>query len=153
MSVQGIVVSPEKSAAEKWQGALLLLSVVVALVVSVGQISVITQTIGFAPIIQLRSVGLGPEMVGLAASLVALALAFRQGRLRVAASLLTAAATLPIYFHNLRGTYQHPILPTVLPFPPVPAWVAPTFASLAALGVLAVLVSLWRHKHDPIAAF
>ena len=51
------------------------------------------------------------------------------------------------------GLPADPILAVVLPFPPVPGWLGPTFTYSIALAGAAVLVSLWRHKHDPVAAF
>ena len=116
------------------------------------QISVITETTGFVPIVSLRSYGLGFDIVGFTVSVVTLALAYAQGRLRIPASFLTAAFTLTLYFNNTRELIPHRIFGTSF-LSAIPRWVTPTFTFLVAVAFVEVLVSLWRHKHDPDAAF
>lgn len=95
------------------------------------------------------------EITAVVATMVAMSLAWRQRRARLPASALFIAALLPAYFHNCCGLYVDSNSPfqTVMRFPPKPVWVDPAHGYLTVLAAAAVLVSLWRHKHDPNAAF
>lgn len=152
MSAQRTVRSSVENVFQKSQGALLLIGAMVALLMCVAQISVITETTGFLPIVSLRSYGLGFDVVGFTVSAMTVALAYAQGRLRIPASFLTAAFTLTLYFNNTREQIADSILARSFPSP-IPRWLTPTVTFLVAVAFAAVLVSLWRHKHDPDAAF
>ena len=158
MSEQQTVAPLTEGSGGRWQGAVLFLSMVVAFFVAFEQIT--------RPRFEFSDSALRWEVTALIASAIAFALAWRMRRARTPASALLLAAMLPIYFHNFRGRPANSCLydpdpsesgggclQVVLRFPKKPDWVDPTFTYLIVLAGAVVLVSLWRHKHDPNAAF
>lgn len=149
MSTQRTVLSSVKNVMQNSEGALLFLSVVAALFFAIQQVD------GFGPTLFWNHQPERWETAGFIAAVVALGFAFHQRRLRIPSSFLAIATGLLLYFHNCCGWYvmtRSPIQP-VLRFPPKPFWVDPSFTVLVGLAAAALLVSLWRHKHDPNAAF
>lgn len=93
------------------------------------------------------------EFTEFSASLFSWGLATRQHRLRIPTLSLSAATGLIFFCHNLtEGFVDQSPIQTIHFFQPK-GFIGPTITLLFALAGLSLLVSLWRHKHDPDYAF
>ena len=93
------------------------------------------------------------EFTEFSASLFSWGLATRQQRLRISTLSLSTATGLIFFCHNLTEGFVDSTPIQAIHFFQPKGLIGPTIALLFALAGVSLLVSLWRHKHDPDYAF
>ena len=131
--------------AVRTEGAVLFLAVLFILGVVADEI--------FYPTPSLERPATLREFTEFSASMFSWGLATRQQRLRIPTMSLSAATGLIFFCHNLTEGFVGPSPIQTIHFFQPKGFIGPTITLLFALAGLSLLVSLWRHKHDPDYAF